>query len=187
MPYGLLKRLQYDKKMALVGWAADGYPIYAQFAYKKPNDPKSGLVKLKSSYKLRSGDRTEGPSGPFDGSFNSDFEYNKSFGDLDEHNGRTGVTPEYPKGTYYYVLTDTFPFVPRSFKGVPDRSFFRMPPGGGPGGMRGGGGAPGGPAGPPVSAKASSKFVTIVRGRTVYIYSADGLKLLETRQLPADN
>ena len=190
MPYALLKRLQYDKKMALVGWAADGYPIYAQLAYKKPNDPKSGLVKLKSSYKLRSGDRTEGPSGPFDGSFNSDFEYNKSFGDLDEHNGRTGVTPEYPKGTYYYVLTDTFPFVPRSFKGVPDRSFFRMPPGGGPGGMRGGGGAPGGPggpAGPPVSAKASSKFVTIVRGRTVYIYSADGLKLLETRQLPPDN
>ena len=62
-----------------------------------------------------------------------------------------------------------------------------MPPGGGPGGMRGGGGAPGGPAGPPVSAKASSKFVTIVRGRTVYIYSADGLKLLETRQLPPDN
>jgi hypothetical protein len=187
LPYALLKRLQYDKKMALVGWAADGYPIYAQYAYKKPSDPKSGLVKLKSSYKLRSGDRTEGPSGTFDGSFNSDFEYNKSFGDLDEHNGRTGVTPEYPKGTYYYVLTDTFPFVPRSFKGVPDRSFFRMPPGGGPGGMRGGGGAPGGPAGRPVTAKASSKFVTIVRGRTVYIYSADGLKLLETRQLPADN
>jgi hypothetical protein len=190
MPYALLKRLQYDKKMALVGWAADGYPIYAQFAYKKPNDPKSGLVKLKSSYKLRAGDRTEGPSGPFDGSFGSDFEFNKTFGDLDEHNGRTGVTPEFPKGTYYYVLTDTFPFVPRSFKGVPDRSFFRMPPGGGPGGMRGGDGAPGGPAGlagPPVSAKASGKFVTIVRGRTVYIYSADGLKLLETRQLPADN
>lgn len=190
MPYALLKRLQYDKKMALVGWAADGYPIYAQFAYKKPNDPKSGLVKLKSSYKLRSGDRTEGPSGPFDGSFNSDFEYNKTFGDLDEHNGRTGVTPEYPKGTYYYVLTDTFPFVPRSFKGVPDRSFFRMPPGGGPGGMRGGGGAPGGqggPGGPPVSAKATSKIITIIRGRTVYVYSADGLKLLETRQLPPDN
>ena len=183
MPYGLLKRLQYDKKMALVGWAADGYPIYAQLAYKKPNDPKSGLVKLKSSFKLRAGDRTEGPTGPYDGSFGTDFEYNKTFGDLDEHNGRNGVTPEYPKGTYYYVLTDTFPFVPRSFKGVPDRSFFRMPPGGGPGGMRGGGG-PGGPGGPPVSAKATSKFVTIVRGRTVYIYSADGLKLLETKQLP---
>lgn len=190
MPYALLKRLQYDKKMALVGWAADGYPIYAQFAYKKPNDPKSGLVKLKSSYKLRAGDRTDGPSGPFDGSFASDFEYSKAFGDLDEHNGRTGVTPEFPKGTYYYVLTDTFPFVPRSFKGVPDRSFFRMPPGGGPGGMPGGGPLQGGPMGaprPPITAKATTKYVTIVRGRTVYVYSADGLKLLETRQLPADN
>ncbi len=61
-----------------------------------------------------------------------------------------------------------------------------MPPGGGPGGMRVGG-APGGPGVPPVSAKASGKFITIIRGRTVYVYSADGLKLLETRQLPADN
>ncbi|MFM7187232.1 MAG: YHYH protein [Armatimonadota bacterium] len=190
LPYALLKRLQYDKKMALVGWAADGYPIYAQYAYKKPSDPKSGLVKLKSSYRLRTGNRTDGPSGPFDGSFASDFAYDRTFGDLDEHNGRTGVTPEYPKGTYYYVLTETFPFVPRSFKGIPDRSFFRMPPGGGPGGLRGGGGltpGPGGPGGPPVSANATSKFITIVRGRTVYIYSADGLKLLETRQLPTDH
>jgi len=190
LPYALLKRLQYDKKMALVGWAADGYPIYAQYAFKKPNDAKSGLVKLKSSYRLRTGIRTDGPSGPFDGSFASDFAYGRTFGDLDEHNGRTGVTPDYPNGTYYYVLTETFPFVPRSFKGIPNRSFFRMPPGGGPGGLRGGGGlppGPGGPGGPPVSARASSKFITIVRGRTVYIYSADGLKLLETRQLPTDN
>jgi hypothetical protein len=44
-----------------------------------------------------------------------------------------------------------------------------------------------GPPRPPIAAKATTKYVTIVRGRTVYIYLADGLKLLETRQLPVDN
>jgi hypothetical protein len=35
------------------------------------------------------------------------------------------VTPEYPDGTYYYVLTHEFPFVPRCLKGVVDPSFVK--------------------------------------------------------------
>lgn len=177
LPFGLLKRLKYDKKMALVAWAADGYPVYAQYAYKKATDAKTALVKLTSGYKLRSGDRSEGPTGPFDGSFLSDYAYDAKNGDLDENNGRTGVTPEFPKGTYYYVLTDTFPFVPRSLKGVPDASFSRRPPM--PGGRNGGI-----PSGPKDDLRASGKFITIVRGRTVYIYSADGLKLISKKEIP---
>jgi len=53
----------------------------------------------------------------------------KDAGDLDEANGRFGVTPEFPQGTYHYVLTDDFPFIPRQFKGTPDSSFFRHGPG----------------------------------------------------------
>jgi hypothetical protein len=90
----------------------------------------------------------------------------KGLGDLDETNGRTGVTPEYPNGTYYYVLTDNWPFIPRMFRGTADASFARPggqggPGPGGPGGQRPGGfggpggqgpggrGGPGGPGGPP--------------------------------------
>lgn len=52
----------------------------------------------------------------------------KGAGDLDEANGRFGVTPEFPQGTYHYVLTENFPFIPRQFKGTPDSSFFRRGP-----------------------------------------------------------
>ena len=38
-------------------------------------------------------------------------------GDLDRCNGRTGVTPEFPNGIYYYVITSTFPFVHRCLRG----------------------------------------------------------------------
>ena len=53
-------------------------------------------------------------------------------GDLDACNGRTGPTPEFPGGTYHYVLTETFPFIPRLWHGTPDPSFLRRgpPPGG---------------------------------------------------------
>jgi len=53
----------------------------------------------------------------------SDYEYIEGFGDLDECNGREGVTPEFPEGTYYYVITNEFPGVPRCFVGTPSDDF----------------------------------------------------------------
>ena len=44
-------------------------------------------------------------------------------GDLDQCNGRQGVTPEYPNGTYYYVLTNEFPFIGRCLVGEPSPDF----------------------------------------------------------------
>ena len=68
-----------------------------------------------------------------------DYEYSAGLGQLDECNGRRGVTPEFPNGSYHYVLTDSFPFIPRCFRGTPDTSFVRGPPGGGnPSGGAGG-------------------------------------------------
>ena len=46
--------------------------------------------------------------------------------DLDEANGRTGVTPEFPNGTYYYVITDSFPVISRCISGNPSVDF-KMP------------------------------------------------------------
>ena len=44
-------------------------------------------------------------------------------GDLDECNGRSGVTPEFPNGTYYYVISNSFPFIGRCLQGTPSTDF----------------------------------------------------------------
>ncbi len=140
LPAGLVERLGGDeKKMLLIGWAADGFPLYTSRAYADAKDAKSALRKMKSSYRLKKGARPaqeNGPGGNYDGRFTQDFEYVKDSGDLDENNGRIGVTPEFSEGTYYYCVTAEFPFIPRQWHGVPDRSFSKgeRPPGGGPGG-----------------------------------------------------
>jgi hypothetical protein len=140
-PAVLIERLRIagkDKQMTLVGWAADGYPIYAGYGYTDARNLKSDVRKLRPSYRLKSGTRPsgrDGPGGKYDGTFTADFEFVDGLGDLDASNGRNGITPEFPGGTYYYVLTDSFPHVPRQFHGVPDDSFRKER---GPGGRRGG-------------------------------------------------
>ena len=141
-----------EKQITMLGYAADGFPIYAQQGLSIADDAKSPLKKLRSSFRLKEGNRpagNEGPGGAYDGTFSADWEYVAKSGDLDECNGRQGVTPEYPQGTYYYVLTDEFPFIPRSFKGTPDTSFTKPRPQGGPGGQGGPNGGPGGRGGRP--------------------------------------
>lgn len=137
LPTGLFLRLSGGRKeMTLIGWAADGYPIYGLHGYEDPGDATSGVKVLRSSYRLKKGRREDrgSPHGEYDGSFTADYEYVEGSGDLDECNGRTGVTPEFPAGTYHYVLTRDYPFIPRFFHGTPDPSFAKRPPGGqGPG------------------------------------------------------
>src|SRR5882672_4790430 len=99
LPTGLVQRLDRARRgMVMVGYAADGFPIYTSYGYVRANDPKSGLKKMHSSYRLKTGTRPSGPGGKYDGKFTADFEYVKSSGDLDECNGRFGVTPEFPHG-----------------------------------------------------------------------------------------
>ena len=78
-----------------------------------------------------------------------DYEYVAGLGDLDECNGRYGVTPEFPQGTYYYVVTSEFPSIPRMWRGEPSESVRARGAGAGPGG-RPPGARPGerGPDGP---------------------------------------
>ncbi|MEL6105051.1 MAG: YHYH protein [Planctomycetota bacterium] len=132
------------KSMTLIGYAADGYPVYDCEVVGADGNVES----LRSGYRLKSGQRPAGSSGPggaYDGTFVGDYEHVEGVGDLDAFNGRSGVTPEYPSGTFYYVLTKEFPYIPRMLKGTPDDSFVQRGPGG-PG--RGGPGGPGGPRGP---------------------------------------
>jgi hypothetical protein len=138
IPTGLLQRLSGgENKPVLLGWAADGFPIYGPWGPSDPMDLNSPPRKLQSGYRVKAGARpADGPGGQYDGSFVQDYEWAAGHGDLDKNNGRHGVTPEFPQGTYYYVLTDAYPFIPRQFAGEPDRSFERRGPGG-PGGMNG--------------------------------------------------
>lgn len=121
LPAALAKDVP-DRHSRLIGYAADGFPVYSQYAYTDPHKP-DGIRKMRSSYQLRQGSRTEGPAGKYDGAFAQDFEYVANSGDLDECNGRFGRLPNYPAGSYAYFLTDAFPFMPRCFKGTPDSSF----------------------------------------------------------------
>ncbi|HAA13409.1 MAG TPA: hypothetical protein DCE41_17655, partial [Cytophagales bacterium] len=71
----------------------------------------------------RGGDDSTAPSGTYDGTYIQDYEWVDGLGDLDECNGRYGVTPEYPNGTYYYVITADFPVIPNCFTGTPNDDF----------------------------------------------------------------
>lgn len=135
MPELLINFLGDNQGMTLVGWASDGFPVYARYGFSNPNDANSDLKVLSPSYKLKSQPDANRPStltklngGPNQaattpntpipmGAFTQDFEYVDGLGDLDECNGRFGVTPEFPDGIYYYVVTDEFPFFTRCLKG----------------------------------------------------------------------
>lgn len=154
LPIDLMKRLGYQKgdHSPMIGWAADGFPIYAMYGFRDPEDPASGVAELTSSYRLRKGERPrgdEGPGGSFDGAFVQDYEFVPGSGTLDECNGRYCVTPEFPDGTYAYFLTRNWPVIPRAFRGEPVQLKELGGPGGpgGPGPGRGFGPPPGG--GPP--------------------------------------
>ena len=140
LPTGLLEQLGVGPKKhsPLIGYAVDGFPIYALYGYENADDPKSGVRKLTSSYRLKKGNRPPPPNGPggrYDGAFSRDYEYLEGSGDLDECNGRFTVTKEFPKGTYAYFLTENWPVIPRHCKaeplrlrGGPHHSHGRRPP-----------------------------------------------------------
>jgi len=135
MPELLIDLLGQDMSMTLVGWASDGFPVYARYGYKEANDSNSGIVSMKPSWRLKSSPDANRPStvvqlsgGPNQGNsspntpiamgaFTQDFEYVEGSGDLDRCNGRIVVSPEFPNGIYYYMVTDDFPFFSRCLRG----------------------------------------------------------------------
>ena len=128
-PLGLIAQLGGDtNRMLLVGWAADGFPIYTANGHSDPKDLKSPIRPMKSSYRLKSGTRPGGPGMKYDGRFAEDFEFVPGRGDLDFSNGRVSVTPEFPLGIYCYFITEEFPRIARFWRGVPDASFNKRGP-----------------------------------------------------------
>lgn len=101
----------------VVGFAADGYPIYGPYIQQG-----EVIKKVTASYRLKSGNRPTGagqPGGVYNGEFRDDYEYVAGLGDLDECNGMTY------QGVYGYYITDSFPYVLNCFKGAVDSSFYK--------------------------------------------------------------
>ncbi|HTB06758.1 MAG TPA: YHYH protein [Bacteroidia bacterium] len=105
----------------IIGWAFDGFPVYGAYGYANANGT-GGIKRMTSSYvtrKMVNRDTLpnsttalpvadDGPpvSSTYPiGDFLQDFIYDTGYGDLDEHNGRFCVTPEYPGGIYAYFVT----------------------------------------------------------------------------------
>lgn len=104
----------------LLGYAADGFPIYGAYGYAN-TDGTGGIVRMKSGYQLRQitarthyADGTDVADGPAVstsyplGRYREDYEFVAHPGEndyLDMHNGRFCVTPEYPNGIYAYFCT----------------------------------------------------------------------------------
>ena len=146
-----MRKLRQSKQPTMIGYAADGYPIYGPCGYMQADNPKSALIELKTSFRIKESNTTENKDAsgsPSAGTSNNTvvtassapcpesetkgakpllkYEYIDKLGDLDDYNGRFGVTPEYPEGTYYYVISNSFPYIPISFRGMPDKTF--IPP-----------------------------------------------------------
>ena len=113
----------------VIGFAADGYPIYGSCIA----DPDTGDIrKATSSYALKNNGGTRqavtgyttpvGGTGTvasnnYDGQFRGDYEYVMDSGDLDECNGMTA------NGQYGYYVIDEYPWAVSCFKGSVDGSF----------------------------------------------------------------
>jgi hypothetical protein len=114
-----LYAIDSTKHSPLIGYAYDGFPIYGAYAHKNL-DGTGGIVRMKSSYSLRSisvrthhAGNVDVPDGPPIsnnyplGYYREDYAYTAHTDPdyLDDHNGRFCITPEYPNGTYAYFCT----------------------------------------------------------------------------------
>jgi hypothetical protein len=92
----------------IIGWAYDGNPIYGPYGYSNPSG--GNVREMISGYVSQISSERPDPVSQLgqkiypEGFFVEDYQFNNS-GDLDEHNGRFCVTPEFPNGIYAYFAT----------------------------------------------------------------------------------
>ncbi len=114
-PNALFLDNSYEAASPVIGFAADGFPIYGTIF-----EDSTGVIRpARSGYTLKSEPRPSPPDGPGgmpDGTYLEDYEFTGS-GDLDQCNGMT------IDGQYGYYVTTTYPWILRCLVGSPDPSF----------------------------------------------------------------
>ena len=86
----------------IIGWAYDGNPIYGPYGFD--TNTGGGIRALKSGYDVIESSNRPSLSTWSKGFFCEDYVFTGD-GDLDEHNGRYCVTPDFPNGVYAYFAT----------------------------------------------------------------------------------
>ncbi|MEO8664436.1 MAG: YHYH protein [Ignavibacteria bacterium] len=107
-----------DQHSPILGYMFDGYPLYGPYAYSNINGTggirrmRSGFIKRDIITRTTLPDGTVLPSNQWGPDVSSQYplgcfieDYTSGTGDLDLHNGRFSVTPEYQSGTYAYFIT----------------------------------------------------------------------------------
>jgi YHYH protein len=118
-PYALYDTADKTLASPVIGFAADGFPIYGP---RYVDETTGQIVEATSGYTVKSGARPTGdssPGGSFDGTYIQDYEFTDA-GNLDKCNGRT------VNGEYGYYVTESYPYVMGCYTGAPDYSFFRF-------------------------------------------------------------
>lgn len=116
-PLSLFEHDDTQQTSPVIGFAADGFPIFGSNI-----DIGNEIRKVRSSYRLKSGNRPSGdgePGGSYDGTYRDDYEYVEGLGDLDECNGMM------KNEGYGYYITENYPYVLACFSGTPDSSFHK--------------------------------------------------------------
>lgn len=111
-----------------IGWAADGFPILYRFGPDSDGNIKELLPSFQLRSGLRDGDGITAPCGPYNGKYTRDYEYICGKGELDECNGmHQTITLSTAEGEttfdYFYVITESFPQIPRCLLGSPSPDF----------------------------------------------------------------
>ena len=84
----------------IIGWAYDGNPIYGPYGFDSNGSVKRMISGYTQSLSVVRPNILRYPPG----FFVEDYAFT-NVGDLDEHNGKYGPTPEYPEGVYAYFTT----------------------------------------------------------------------------------
>jgi hypothetical protein len=127
----LVEAFDDDKDLLLLGFAADGHlMVYSKSGSYKSGfslitDPRTGSDCTPS---LRGSETIDLDGTTPDGTYTSDWEYSSESGALDECNGIM------IDGTYIYVVTDEYPFIPRCLFGEVNESEAPRMSAGAPGG-----------------------------------------------------
>ena len=119
-PNALFEQTNPAEESPVIGFAADGYPIYGSYIMDNQT-----IRQVEPSYRMKSGSRVpigteedgDFPGGNYDGMYREDYEYVEDLGDLDECNGMIY------NGAYGYYVTASFPWIINCFKGEVDNSF----------------------------------------------------------------
>ena len=117
-PEGVVDNAESDEDLAFLGFAADGHLIYHSLSDAYSSSYRLGVDEREGTncvHEARSDAEEPVEFGPVkDGSLGQDWEFDESYGDLDECNGIT------IDGEYLYIVTDTYPYISRCVMGAID-------------------------------------------------------------------